>query len=101
MVFITYPSIFSGFSCAIFILHFFFPEDDSGDLKDQKYAFQDKNHPHYAPKLAAIVAAWEAVSEAAPSKNVKKTLIKWIREHAIQYKLVDDDNRPREKLIEE
>ncbi|WP_144752784.1 hypothetical protein [Bartonella saheliensis] len=80
---------------------FFFPEGDAGDIQDQKYAFQNPNHPRYAPKLAAIVAAWEAVSEAAPGKSVKGTLIKWIREHAIQYKLVDDDNLPREKLIEE
>ncbi|WP_375668248.1 hypothetical protein [Bartonella sp. AP36NXGY] len=81
---------------------FFFPEDDSAETKDQKYyAFQDPTHPRYAPKLAAIVAAWEAVSEAEGGKTVKGTLIKWLSEHAVQYKLVDDDNLPREKLIEE
>ncbi|WP_273789555.1 hypothetical protein [Bartonella sp. ML70XJBT] len=80
---------------------FFFPKNDSGDIQDQKYAFQDPNHPRYAPKLAAVVAAWEVVHKAAPSKTVKGTLMKWLREHAIQYKLVDDDNLPREKLIEE
>ncbi|WP_208440017.1 hypothetical protein [Bartonella raoultii] len=80
---------------------FFFPKNDSGDIQDQKYAFQNPNHPRYAPKLAAIVAAWEMVSEAAPGKTVKGTLMKWLREHAVQYKLVDDDNLPREKLIEE
>ncbi|WP_254474941.1 hypothetical protein [Bartonella sp. B1098] len=80
---------------------FFFLEGDSDDIKDQKYAFQDPNHPRYAPKLAAAVAAWEAVSEAESGKSVKGTLIKWLREHAIQYKLVDDNNLPREKLIEE
>ncbi|WP_375638301.1 hypothetical protein [Bartonella sp. AA16NXGY] len=80
----------------------FFPEDDSAETKDQKYyAFQDPTHPRYAPKLAAIVAAWEAVSEAEGGKTVKGTLIKWLSEHAVQYKLVDDDNLPREKLIEE
>ncbi|WP_375700809.1 hypothetical protein [Bartonella sp. AA23NXGY] len=81
---------------------FFFPEDDSAETKDQKYyAFQDPTHPRYAPKLAAIVAAWEAVSEAEGGKTVKGTLIKWLSEHAVQYKLVDDNNLPREKLIEE
>ncbi|UNF28877.1 hypothetical protein [Bartonella krasnovii] len=80
---------------------FFFPEGGAGEVKDQKYAFQDPSHPRYAPKLAAVVAAWEVVREAAPSKSVKGTLIKWLREHAVQYKLVDDDNLPREKLIEE
>ncbi|WP_375705815.1 hypothetical protein [Bartonella sp. AA2SXKL] len=79
----------------------FFPEDDSRDVKDQKYAFQDPTHPRYAPKLAAIVAAWEAVSEAEGGKTVKGTLIKWLSDNAVQYKLVDDDNLPREKLIEE
>ncbi|WP_375670635.1 hypothetical protein [Bartonella sp. CL434QHHD] len=80
---------------------FFFPEDDSRDVKDQKYAFQDPTHPRYAPKLAAIVAAWEAVSEAEGGKTVKGTLIKWLSENAIQYKLVDNNNLPRENLIEE
>ncbi|WP_375681293.1 hypothetical protein [Bartonella sp. AP60NXGY] len=80
----------------------FFPEDAAAETKDQKYyAFQDPTHPRYAPKLAAIVAAWEAVSEAEGGKTVKGTLIKWLSEHAVQYKLVDDDNLPREKLIEE
>ncbi|WP_375626468.1 hypothetical protein [Bartonella sp. PS17NMGDW] len=81
---------------------FFFPEDDSAETKDQKYyAFQDPTHPRYAPKLAAIVAAWEAVSEVEGGKTVKGTLIKWLSDNAVQYKLVDDNNLPREKLIEE
>ncbi|WP_375696367.1 hypothetical protein [Bartonella sp. AP331QHHD] len=79
----------------------FFPEDNFAETKDQKYAFQDPTHPRYAPKLAAIVAAWEAVSEAEGGKTVKGTLIKWLSDNAVQYKLVDDDNLPREKLIEE
>ncbi|WP_375682719.1 hypothetical protein [Bartonella sp. AP293QHHD] len=41
------------------------------------------------------------MSEAEGGKTVKGTLIKWLSEHAVQYKLVDDDNLPREKLIEE
>nr|WP_275064849.1 MULTISPECIES: hypothetical protein [Bartonella] len=65
----------------------FFPEDDSRDAKDKKYAFQDPMHPHYVPKLAAAVAAWEAVSEAAPSKTVKQTLAEWLRQNADQYDL--------------
>ncbi|WP_375702269.1 hypothetical protein [Bartonella sp. AA89HNZF] len=79
----------------------FFPEDNFAETKDQKYAFQDPTHPRYAPKLAAIVAAWQAVSEAEGGKTVKGTLIKWLSDNAVQYKLVDDDNLPREKLIEE
>ncbi|WP_273723727.1 hypothetical protein [Bartonella sp. AU18XJBT] len=41
------------------------------------------------------------MSEVEGGKTVKGTLIKWLREHAVQYKLVDDDNLPRKKLIEE
>ncbi|WP_375693079.1 MULTISPECIES: hypothetical protein [unclassified Bartonella] len=65
----------------------FFPEDDSAETKDQKYAFQDPTHPRYAPKLAAIVAAWEAVSEVEGGKTVKGTLAKWLQQNADQYDL--------------
>ncbi|EJF82594.1 hypothetical protein MCU_01391 [Bartonella elizabethae Re6043vi] len=68
-----------------FYPEFFFPKNDSGNIKDQKYAFQDQNHPHYAPKLAAAVAAWEAVSEAAPSTSVKATLAQWLQENGKEY----------------
>ncbi|WP_254492431.1 hypothetical protein [Bartonella sp. B1099] len=64
---------------------FFFPEDDSGDIKDQKYAFQNPNHPRYAPKLAAAVAAWEAVSEAELGKSVKATLAQWVQGNGKKY----------------
>ncbi|WP_180338224.1 hypothetical protein [Bartonella mastomydis] len=68
---------------------FFFPKNDFDNIKDHKYAFQDPNHPHYAPKLAAVVAAWEVVHEAAPNKSVKATLAEWLQENANQYDLRD------------
>ncbi|QEE12761.1 hypothetical protein MNL01_07495 [Bartonella krasnovii] len=64
---------------------FFFPEGGAGEVKDQKYAFQNPNHPRYAPKLAAAVAAWEVVSEAAPGKSVKATLAQWLQENGKKY----------------
>ncbi|MGF7157249.1 hypothetical protein [Bartonella heixiaziensis] len=66
---------------------FFFPEDDSHEMKGQRYAFQDPTHPRYAPKLAAVVAAWEAVTEVAPGEIVKQTLKKWLQDNASQYNL--------------
>ncbi|WP_375703284.1 hypothetical protein [Bartonella sp. AD13SXNS] len=81
---------------------FFFPEDDSAETKDQKYAFQDPTHPRYAPKLAAIVAAWEAVSEAEGGKTVKGTLIKWLQQNADQYDLRNKKNgKLKEDVIEQ
>ncbi|QEE08091.1 hypothetical protein D1093_00105 [Bartonella kosoyi] len=78
---------------------FFFPEDDSRDTKDKKYyAFQDPTHPRYAPKLAAAVAAWEAVNEAEGGKTVKGTLIKWLQQNADQYDL---RNKKSSKLKED
>ncbi|WP_375609317.1 MULTISPECIES: hypothetical protein [unclassified Bartonella] len=81
----------------------FFPEDDSRDVKDQKYyTFQDPTHPRYAPKLAAIVAAWEAVSEAEGGKTVKGTLIKWLQQNADQYDLRNKKNgKLKEDVIEQ
>ncbi|PIT69240.1 hypothetical protein [Bartonella tribocorum] len=77
---------------------FFFPEDDSRDTKDKKYAFQDPTHPRYAPKLAAAVAAWEAVNEAKGGKTVKATLAEWLRQNADQYDL---HNKKTGKLKED
>ncbi|WP_409361129.1 hypothetical protein ACRPOS_007550 [Bartonella heixiaziensis] len=64
-----------------------FFEDDCHEMKDQKYTFQDPTHPRYAPKLAAVVAAWEAVTEVAPGEIVKQTLKKWLQDNASQYNL--------------
>lgn len=80
----------------------FFPEDNFAETKDQKYAFQDPTHPRYAPKLAAIVAAWEAVSEAEGGKTVKGTLIKWLQQNADQYDLRNKKNgKLKEDVIEQ
>jgi len=77
-----------------FQYNFFFPEADLHEFKDPK-------HPRYASKLAAIVAAWEAVTEAERNKTVKQTLVKWLNKEAAKYGLLDDNNEPRKKIIED
>ena len=69
---------------------------DSPSIPD----YQDINHPRYAPKLAAAVRAWESVTDTA-GKSPKQALKKWLREHASEFGLTDDDGRPNETGIEE
>ena len=76
---------------------FFFPEErDFGD-------YLDPRHPRYAPKLAAAVRAWLATeSESAiGGKSPKQALAKWLREHAADFGLTDEDGKPNETGIEE
>ncbi|MCZ2203321.1 hypothetical protein [Bartonella sp. A05] len=80
---------------------FFFSELDVRETKDQGYAFLDPNHLRYAPKLAAVVAAWEAVIEAERGKTVKKTLESWLTRNAAQYDLLDKNGKPKTKAIGE
>ncbi len=74
---------------------FFFPEgsDDSPD-------YLDPANPRYAPKLAAAVRAWQAVT--GPGKtSAKKALDKWLREHAAEFGLTDDDGLPINQAVED
>lgn len=73
---------------------FFFPEKlDAPD-------YLDPGHPRFAPKLAAAVRAWEAVTD--PGKRPpKQALLKWLREHAIVFGLTDEDGKPVDNAIDE
>jgi hypothetical protein len=73
---------------------FFFP--DISDAPD----YLDPSNPRYAPKLAAAVHAWQAVTEPG-KKSAKQALEKWLRENAASYGLVDDDGNPINQAIEE
>jgi hypothetical protein len=76
---------------------FFFPEErDFGD-------YLDPGHPRYAPKLAAAVQAWRAIEgeSAISGKSPKQALMKWLREHAADFGLADEDGKPNETGIEE
>ncbi|WP_074381554.1 hypothetical protein [Bartonella doshiae] len=88
---------------------FFFPQVDSHEIseadshksKEQKYAFQDPKHPRYTPKLAAVVAAWEAMDTVEQSKNAKHTLKKWLEQNAAQYKLLNQSGKLKKDVIEQ
>lgn len=73
---------------------FFFPK--STNAPD----FLDPNNPRYAAKLAASVKAWQAVTDVT-GKHPKQALIKWLREHAAEFDLSDDEGKPNETGIDE
>lgn len=62
--------------------------------------YLDPNNPRYAPKLAAAVRAWQAVTEPN-GKHPKQALAKWLREHAAEFGLTDEEGKPNETGIEE
>lgn len=80
---------FKGFTSG-----FFFPEPTT------TMDFLDVNHSRYAPKLAAAVSAWQAVTDAG-KKSPKQALDKWLREHAAEFNLTNDEGNPIETAIEE
>lgn len=77
-----------------FTTGFFFPEPS--EVMD----FLDPLNPRYAPKLAATVRAWQAVTNPG-KKSPKQALDKWLREHAAEFNLTNDEGNPIETAIEE
>lgn len=78
---------------------FFFPEREGGQP-----GYLDKTHPSYAPKLAAAIRAWEAVTndpERLRGKTPKQALTKWLNEHAAAYGLTKEDGTPNATGVEE
>lgn len=73
---------------------FFFPEPV------MTMDFLDPFNSRYAPKLAAAVSAWQAVTHSG-KKSPKQALDKWLREHAVEFGLTNDDGKPIEQAIEE
>ncbi len=68
---------------------FFFPTEAGAP------DYLDRNHPSYAPKLAAAVRAWEAVTSESKYRNngkhVKQNLESWLTAHAAEFDLVKSD----------
>lgn len=62
--------------------------------------YLDPGNARYAPKLAAAVKAWEAVT-TPNGKHPKKALEKWLLEHATEYGLTIKGGKPNETAIEE
>lgn len=77
-----------------FTTGFFFPE------LVETMDFLDPLNSRYAPKLAASVKAWQAVTDAG-KKSPKQALDKWLREHAVEFGLTNEDGKPIENAIEE
>ncbi len=68
-------------------------------------SYLNKQSPHYAPKLAAAVNAWLAVTSDEKyqdkGKSVKHNLECWLRDHAEQYGLTKGDGQPSNTAINE
>lgn len=74
---------------------FFFPDEHTDGP-----GYLDPNNPRYAPKLAAAVKAWEAVTDPK-GKSPKQALDKWLREHATDFRMTDEEGNPINQAIEE
>jgi hypothetical protein len=62
-------------------------------------AYLDSAHPRFAPKLAAAIRAWEAVTHPN-GKSPKQEIALWLREHAAELGLVEN-GKPKKSAIDE
>jgi len=74
---------------------FFFPTSHT-DLP----GYLDADNDRYAPKLAAAVRAWQAVTDQG-KKSHKQALEKWLRENASKYGLTDGNGNPVNQAIDD
>jgi hypothetical protein len=74
---------------------FFFPENKISE-------FLDKEHPRYSLKLAAVVNAWNWLDTQGKLENrtPKQATQKWLRKHAAEFGLCDEDGKPNESVID-
>jgi hypothetical protein len=66
--------------------------------------FLDPRHPNYSAKLAAAIAAWQAVTDDPKlmrAKSVKAALTRWLRDNARKLRLTKKDGIVNEQAIEE
>lgn len=74
------------------------------DVDENQPGYLDESNPHYAPKLAAAIRAWEAVTSDMAllrGKTPKQALTKWLNENAAAYGLTKDDGVPNLTGVEE
>ncbi|WP_163098200.1 hypothetical protein GL267_011930 [Acidithiobacillus ferrianus] len=79
---------------------FFFPEDEPRGTAE----YLNPKHPHYAPKLAALVKAWEYVSNTPDyerGKSVKQKIEKWLTVNAETLGLADEEGMPKKSMIQD
>lgn len=73
---------------------FFFP------MAADSPGYLDPSSERYAPKLAAAVRAWEAVT-VPKGMHPKQALMKWVLEHAAEYGLTNEEGKPNETAVDE
>jgi len=69
----------------------------------QQPGYLDPTYPEYAPKIKALVNAWEAVTtnpELLRGKTPKQALANWLTEHASEFGLINGDGSPSTSVIE-
>lgn len=72
---------------------FFFP-----NAKPKTADYLDDTHPRYSRKLAASVRAWIDFKEL-PGKSPKQALDRWLREHAAEFGMTDDEGKVVEAAV--
>ena len=75
---------------------FFFPPQQTNTGPE----YLDPQHPRYSQKLAAAVTAWMSFTEA-PRKTPKQVMTAWLKAHAGEYGLCDQDGNQITQAIEE
>jgi len=83
---------------------FFFPEasDTPATAPASTPDYLNPKHPHYTPKLAAAVKAWQALADIdVQRKSVKQALGDWLLDHAHALELMKDDGNPNYTAIDE
>jgi hypothetical protein len=79
--------------------NFFFP-----DMIEGVPDYLNPDHKFYAPKLAAAVKAWEAVTKSEnllKNKSPKQALDKWLRDHAREFGLTSKHGNPLNEAVEQ
>jgi len=83
---------------------FFFPEANGTPATAPASTpdYLNPDHPHYTPKLAAAVKAWQALAGIeVQGKSVKQALERWLRDNAHTLKLMKDDGSPNYTALDE
>ena len=62
--------------------------------------YLDKTNARYAPKLAAAVRAWQSVIDPK-GKHPKQAIAKWLREHAAEFDMTDDEGNTINQAIDD
>lgn len=83
----------------------FFPEvTESTNAPPAVPPYLNKEHPRFAPKLAAAIAAWEAMNDPdnlKASMAPRQALVAWLNQNAALLGLVDQNGRPNKLAIKE